>query len=352
MKVYPVVICALAVAAVLLLQSEAAGQWLKQPAAGLPRTSDGKPNLAAAAPRGVDGKPDLSGLWQPSAKYETDFRPSDAQPWAQARARERAANPAADSWATLCLPPGPMITFTGPLRIVQTPTLVTALYEVPNSFRQIFMDGRDLPKDPSPTWQGYSVGRWDGDTLVVETIGFNDKSWVGRPGYPQSEALRVTERYRRRDVGHIDVQMTVDDAKTFTRPWTVTTELLLSLDNELLEYVCNENEKSRQHFVQPQSTSSAEFRVDPTLLAKYAGLYEVMTPRGMAKATVSVEGDQLMMDVPGRGSGRLIPQSTTMFAFLGASIEFVSNEKGEVTHLMVHVVEGDFKGPRLDGPRP
>ena len=211
---------------------------------------------------------------------------------------------------------------------------------------------RDLPKDPSPTWQGYSVGRWDGDTLVVETIGFNDKTMVGRPAHPNSEALRTTERYRRRDFGHIDLQMTVDDAKTFTRPWTVTTELLLSLDNELLEYVCNENEKSRQHFVQPQSTSSAEFRVDPTLLAKYAGLYEVMTPRGMAKATVSVEGDRLMMDVPGRGSGRLIPQSTTMFAFLGASIEFVSNEKGEVTHLMVHVVEGDFKGPRLDGPRP
>jgi hypothetical protein len=245
-----------------------------------------------------------------------------------------------------------MITFTGPLRIVQTSRLVTVLYEVPNNFRQIFMDGRDLPKDPSPTWQGYSVGRWDGDTLVVETVGFNDKSLVGRPAHPHSEALRITERYRRRDFGHIDLRMTVDDAKTFARPWTITTELLFDPDTELLEYVCNENEKSRQHFVQPQSQSSTEVRVDPAVLAKYIGLYEVMTPRGMSKATVSVEGDQLMIDVPGRGSGRMVPQSATMFLFMGASIEFVSNERGEVTHLMVHVVEGDFKGPRLDGPKP
>ena len=352
MKVNPAHASAVTLAALLLLPSAVAGQWLKQPAAGLPRTPDGKPNLAAPAPRSADGKPDLSGLWEPGTKYESDLKTSDAQPSAQAKSRERAANPASDSWATLCLPPGPMITFTGPLRIVQTPTLVTVLYEVPNSFRQIFMDGRDLPKDPSPTWQGYSTGRWDGDTLVVETIGFNDKSWIGRPGYPQSEALRVTERYRRRDFGHIDVQMTVDDTKTFTRPWTATTELLFNPDTELLEYVCNENEKSRQHFVQPQDTSTTEIRVDPAVLAKYAGLYEVMTPRGMSKATVSVDGDQLMIDVPGRGSGRMVPQSATMFLFLGASIEFVSNEKGEVTHLMVHVVEGDFKGPRLDGPRP
>ena len=349
MNVHPVHASVAALAALLLLQSDVAGQWFKQPAAGLPRTPDGKPNLAAAAPRSPDGKPDLSGLWEPGTKYESDFKPADAQPWAQNLARERAANPASDSWATLCLPPGPMITFTGPLRIIQTPTLVTVLYEVPNNFRQIFMDGRDLPKDPNPTWQGYSIGRWDGDTLVVETIGFNDKSLVGRPAHPHSEALRITERYRRRDFGHIDVQMTVDDAKTFTRPWTVTTELVFQPDTELLEYVCNENEKSRQHFVQPQT--STEIRVDPALLAKYAGRYEVMTPRGMSKATVSVEGDQLMIDVPGRGSGRMVPQSATMFLFMGAAIEFVSNEKGEVTHLMVHVVEGEFKGPRL-GPLP
>src|SRR5687768_15513632 len=192
MKVHPVTTLPLALAAVILLPSPGSAQWLTEPTPGIPRTADGKPNLSAPAPRTADGKPDLSGLWHAGAKYVSDFKTSDAQPWAQAQARQREANPAADSWATLCLPPGPMITFTGPLKIVQTHTIVTVLYEVPNSFRQIFMDGRDLPKDPSPTWQGYSIGRWDGDTLVVETIGFNDKSWVGRPGYPQSEALRVT----------------------------------------------------------------------------------------------------------------------------------------------------------------
>ena len=245
-----------------------------------------------------------------------------------------------------------MINMTGPLRIIQTPDKVAILYEVPNNFRQIFMDGRGLPKDPNPTWQGYSVGRWDGDTLVVDSTGFNDKSMVGRPGYPHTEALRMTERYRRRDFGHIDLQMTIDDPKAFTRSWTISTELVFSADTELLEYVCNENEKSRQHFVQPSSSSSTDIRVDPAVLAKYTGVYRVMTPRGPADATVSVEGERLMIDVPGRGSGQMVPQSTTMFSFRGGIIEFVADEKGEVNHLVVHVVEGDFKGPRINPPKP
>jgi hypothetical protein len=347
MKIHSLNVSAVTLAAVLLLPSPGAGQWLSQPTPGIPRTSDGKANLAAPAPRSADGKRDLSGLWEAGPNYDSDFKTSDAQPWAQAQVRQRQANPAADSWSTLCLPPGPMINFTGPLRIVQTPLLVSVLYEVSNNFRQIFTDGRGLPKDPNPTWQGYSIGRWDGDTLVVDTIGFNDKSHVGRPAYPHSEALRITERYRRRDFGHIDLQMTVDDPKTFTRPWTITMELIFNPDTDLLEYVCNENEKSRQHFVQPQDTSSGEIHVDPAVLATYVGVYEVMTPRGLSKATISVEGDQLMIDVPGRGSGRMVPQSATMFLFLGASIEFIPNDNGEVTHLMIHVVEGDFKGPRL-----
>ena len=342
----------LALVALLTLPSASSAQWLTQPTPDIPRTADGKPNLSAPAPRASDGKPDLSGLWLAGAKYDSDFKRADAQPWAQAQVREREQNPAADSWSTLCLPPGPMINLTGPLKIVQTPRLITVLYEVSNNFAQIFIDGRSLPKDPNPTWQGYSVGRWDGDSLIVETIGFNDKSMVGRPAYPHTEALRVTERYRRRDFGHIDLQMTVDDPKAFTRSWTITTELLYNPDTELLEYVCNENEKSRQHFVQPQSTSSSEIRVDPGVLAKYAGVYRMMTPRGMTNATISVEGDQLMVDVPGRGNGRMVPQSATMFSFAGAMIEFVPNEQGEVNFLIVHVVEGDFKGPRVDASKP
>ena len=336
----------------LFVPSLSTGQWLTQPTAGIPRTADGKPNLSAPAPRTPAGTPDLSGLWHAGPKFDFDLKSSDVQAWAQTKSREREANPAADSWGILCLPPGPMITFSGPLTIIQTPRAITMLYEVPNNFRQVFTDGRSLPRDPNPTWQGYSIGRWDGDTFVVETNGLNDKSWIGRPGYPHTESLRVTERYRRRDFGHIDVRIMFDDPMTFSRPWTITTELLFDADTTMLEYVCNENEKDRQHFVQPSANSSSESRVDPSILAKYAGVYQVMTPRGQTNATITIEGDQLMADVPGRGRGPMVPQSATHFLFAGATIEFVTNEKGEVPYFVVHVVEGDFKAPRLDGPKP
>jgi hypothetical protein len=335
----------LAAASVLTLVATTSAQWLTQPTAGIPRLPDGRPNLSAPAPRSADGKPDLSGLWHAGPTWDTDLKEADVLLWAQEQARQRLANPASLSWSVLCLPPGPMVTFSGPLRIIQTPQIVAVLYEVPNNFRQIFLDGRSLPKDPNPTWQGYSVGRWDGETLVVESNGFNDKSWIGRPGFPHTEALRMTERYRRRDFGHMDVQVTFDDPKTFVRPWSATTELLYDADTELQEFVCNENEKSVQHFVQPKD--APEITIDAASLAKFAGVYEMMTPRGLANATVTVDGGQLMIDVPGFGSGRMVPQSATMFQFRGAVLEFVSNEKGDVTHLIAHIVEGDFKGPRI-----
>jgi hypothetical protein len=192
---------------------------------------------------------------------------------------------------------------------------------------------------------GYSVGRWEGEAFVVETIGYNDRSMVGRPPYPHTEALRTVERYRRRDFGHIDFELTVDDPKTFTRPWTMHAELLFDADTDLLEFVCNENEKSRQHFVRPQNTS--EFRVEPAVLAKYVGTYEVMGPRGLQTLIVMLENDHLTMTVAGRGTARLIAQSATMFQSRGAVIEFVTNEKGEVTHLIGHAVEGAYKGLRV-----
>ena len=345
----PIRLVTVVCAAILMMPGAAPAQWLRQPTRGIPRTADGTPNLTAPAPRTSEGRPDLSGLWEAGPRFESDLKPADTQPWALAKSREREANPASDGWSTLCLPPGPMITFSGPLKIAHGPDAVTILYEVPNNFRQIFTDGRPLPQDPNPTWQGYSIGRWDGDTFVVETIGFNDKSWLGRPGYPHTEALRVTERYRRRDFGHLDVQIAFDDPQAFTRPWTITSELLFQSDTEMLEFVCNENERDRQHFVQPSSTSSA-ITVDPAVLARYAGVYDVPTPRGLIKATVRIEGDQLMIDAQAQGSGVMVPLSQTTFRFRGASLEFVSNENGEVTHLVVHVVEGDFKGARLSGP--
>jgi hypothetical protein len=151
-----------------------------------------------------------------------------------------------------CLPPGIALldrsTAAGfPFKIVQEPGLIVILYEGPLSqFRQVFLDGRPLPQDPNPSWLGYSVGKWEGDTLVVETVGFNGMSWLDLVGHPSTDALRITERFRRRDFGHLDIQLTVDDPKAYTKPWTLNLPQLHFADTELLEAVC-EDEKDLKH---------------------------------------------------------------------------------------------------------
>src|SRR6266702_1496534 len=186
---------AAALAVLVLLQSTtAAAQWLKYPTPGTPRQPDGTPDMAAPAPRTADGKPDVSGVWTgagPLYRFNIaqDLGPEDIRPWAEALFLQRARYSRKDSPLAKCLPVSvPFHNFFNLTRIVQTPTLMVILYESPNSpHRMVFTDGRDLPQDPNPTWLGYSVGGWDDDTLVVETIGFNDKSMVGRPEYPHSE---------------------------------------------------------------------------------------------------------------------------------------------------------------------
>ena len=148
-----------------------------------------------------------------------------------------------------CLPFGPMATFQtegGPARIVQTPALIAILF-ADLSHRRIFMDGRALPVHPNPTFMGYSVGRWEGDTLVVESTGFNERTWLDVQGHPHTEDLHITERMQRRDFGHIDVDITFSDPKAYSRPWIVKTSLVYWPDTEMLEYVCSENERDRGH---------------------------------------------------------------------------------------------------------
>lgn len=205
---------AAAVFLVGMASAPVAGQWLRVPVAGTPRTADGKPDLAARAPTTADGKPDLSGIWVvASGKYlgnlavdgvEVPFKPEAAQ--------------------------------------------LVILFEPFIDYRQIFTDGRSHPKDPVPTWIGYSVGRWDKDTLIVDSTGFNDRTWLDDGGHPHSDALHVTERFHRRDFGHMDLQITVEDPKMYTRPWTATVPYNLMPDTELIEYVC-ENEKDLVHMV-------------------------------------------------------------------------------------------------------
>ena len=255
----------LAAAILTIATAPALAQWLNIPTSSIPRTKDGKPDLAAPTPRKPDGKPDLSGIWQldrDSAKYLTnlaaDFKPGELpiQPWAEALTKERMTGTHDGEYTSVhCLPPGiPILDASGgggyPLKIVQELELVVILYETQWQFRQIFLDGRTLPKDPNPTWLGYSAGRWDGDVLVVDTTGFNGQTWLdNRAGHPTTDALHVTERFRRRDYGHLDLTLTIDDPKAYTKPWTVTETMQISPDNELLEFVCNENEKDLKHMV-------------------------------------------------------------------------------------------------------
>ena len=172
------------------------------------------------------------------------------QPWAEEVRKQRMAGRSKEDPTARCLPTGvpALDTYPQPFKIIQAPTLIVALYENNTTFRQIFMDGRSHPADPQPTWMGYSIGKWEGDTLVVDSIGFNDRSWLDRTGHPHSDAMHVIERFRRVDFGHMEVQITIDDPKTLKAPYTFTQFQQLLPDTELLEYFCNENEKDVAHF--------------------------------------------------------------------------------------------------------
>jgi hypothetical protein len=313
-------------------------QWPNHPTPGIPRTPAGKPDISAPAPRSADGKPDLSGVWrlkQPNylIYVTSDLKPEEIRPWAAAIYKQRADDFRKDSDGIACLPPGPKAGISGgsfPMKIVQTPNLVVVLYEYQTIYRQIFTDGRALPEDPNPTWMGYSVGRWDGDTLVVTTAGYNDRTTLDLGGHPHTEALRVTERFRRRDAGHIDLQVTLDDPKAYTRPWTLPIELDLIPDEELIEYVC-ENERDAPHLI---GKSGEEFRVPAEVLAQYVGTYE--TPIFPEGVVVSLEGSRLMINPGGEGKIPLIAHSENSFTMEGTGVEFVKDAKNAVIGMIQH----------------
>jgi hypothetical protein len=249
-----------------------------------------------------------------------------------------------------CLPWGPSYnTSVRKAKIVQTPGLIVMLDE-DLSYRQIFLDGRALETDPNPSWMGYSVAHWEGDTLVVESFGFNDKTWLDRNGHPHTEALRTTERYRRRDFGHLEIEITLDDRAVYARPWTVAVRAELEADTELLESVCNENNKrSLEGWVGKLSDEKkSEKKVAPEILANYAGTYEELDNWGtrphhtIIEITASSEG--LFAELKGRGKVQLVAQSETTFSgFYGLGIKFVRDGQGVVTHLLEMHVSGDYR---------
>ncbi len=255
----------IAAAAVLLYAAPASAQWLNHPNPGIPRSADGKPNLTAPTPKTLDGKPDLSGVWnhmrgqnqpprdavgQPGTIF--DFMPPGSQisfqPWAEALYKQRAKALGAGRPTEHCLPHGvpDAMMYGGAMKIVQTPVLTIILFEELYHFRQIYTDGRGAPQTVLPAWYGYSSGKWDGDTFVVETVGFNDQSWMDDSGLPHTESLHTTERFRRRDVGHMDAQITIDDPKAYTKPFSIDISFNLAANLDLLESLC-ENEKDAAH---------------------------------------------------------------------------------------------------------
>jgi len=246
----------------------APAQWINYPTAGVPRTKDGKPNLEAPAPRTAAGKPDLSGMWKPANPLPCDginrvctdlaISPqfgnigagtADGLPYLPvARDRIRNKGPVDDPY-THCLSPGGVRMHLLPTmkKIVQTPALVIILDEWNASYRQIFTDGRPLPEDPQPTWNGYSSGRWEGDTLVVHSIGYRDDQWLDAAGSGLTSTGKVTERFRRPNFGNLEIEVSVDDPKMYSRPWTVTVKQTAVLDTEMLDLICLENEKDVEH---------------------------------------------------------------------------------------------------------
>src|SRR5580704_1655729 len=296
-------------------------QWPNRPTPGLVRTPNGKPDLSAPSPRSADGKPDLSGVWMVkngSFYLTSDLKPDEILPWAAALYKQRQDNFRKDTDGIECLPPGPKAGIgvgNLPMKVVQTANLVVVLYEYQTIFRQFFIDGRELPEDPSPTWMGYSVGHWDGDTLVVTTAGYNDRTTIDLAGHPHTEALRMTERYHRRDVGHLDVQVTLEDPKAYTRPWTLPMEFTLIPDGQLIEYVC-ENERDSRHLV---GKTGEEFRVPSEALAKYVGAYG--SPASPTDIVVSLDGSRLMIESSGGGKIPLLAHSETNFTMEGTGVD-------------------------------
>jgi hypothetical protein len=268
---------AIAAGIIVSLSAPVSGQWLKYPTAGVPVTADGKPNLSGPTPRLPNGKPDFSGIWLTGNAANASCAKSEDpeaivcgaelpmgkeginmgaslpgglpyQEWLAVLVKERTANNAKDDPHVRCLPDTFLRAYSLPhlLKFVQSNDLLVMLNEMNAGYRQVFTDGRPLPDDPVPSWQGYSSARWEGDTLVVDSIGFRDDLWIDWNGSVITSAAKVQERIRRPDYGHLEIGVTVEDPKAYTRPWTVTLRQRLALNTELVDEICLENEQSSQ----------------------------------------------------------------------------------------------------------
>jgi len=326
----------------------AEAQWLDRPTPGIPRTHDGKPDLTAPAPRGPDGKPDLTGIWTGPAPV---FRPdlTNAQPWVNDVVRQHQQDYFRMRPFFQCLPSGPESgRFAGWKRILQTPAAIAILND-DLTYRMIHMDGRELEAGPAPSWMGYSVGRWDADTLVVDSVGFNDKTWLTDSGVPHTESLRMTERYRRRDVGDLEVEVTYIDPAAYAKPWGFTANMTLAADTEMLEAVCERS--SKQWAGSLADAARTVVTVPSDVLARYVGLYKGFWGGRPRTVEVSLSGGQLIAripggTIPGDESRPLVPQSQTLFEGLGLGYQFIVDDKGAATDVVEIHITGPYRYAR------
>ena len=339
-------------------------QWFDWMSPGVPRTADGRPDLVAPVPVMPDGKPDLSGIWVPDDARGSLFDSSKIQGWAQDAMIEAENTFYTNDPRFHCLPSGPSnypagATVGGVRRMVQHPDFIAILHP-DMTYRQVYMDGRALEDEPLlPTWMGYSTGHWEGDTLVIESNGYNDRTWITREGLPHTDKLRITERYRRLDYGHMEVHITYDDAGTFTETVEATVDLMLTPDAGMLEVICNESETGQKHY--SGELSQAEMKVvelPESTLQRYVGTYQGPWLGNMIKAEVVLENGALFLirtprysDTGGNtdsAKSRLVPQSETAFdCSCGLGFVFTVGESGVATEVSEVHVSGAWPFKRL-----
>jgi hypothetical protein len=343
----------LAALALLVATTPAGAQWFDRKTADIPRKADGTPNLTAAAPRAPNGKPDFTGVWNSEAPSS---RPVAAtfQPWVNDLIRQRQQEYFKTRPTYQCLPSGPEAEkFGGWKRVLQTPTTIAILSD-DLTYRVIHMDGRALEAIPAPNWMGYSVGRWEGDTLVVDSNGFNDKTWASRYGVSHTEALRMTERYRRSDFGHLQIEVTFTDSKAYTKPWGFNLTMELAADTEMLESIC---EKSSDEWAGGLSDAANQaVSVPPDVLAKYVGVYSGLYQGNRRTVEVTLSGGELMATLvsdealkgalPAAAPRPLVPQSQTLFEGVGLGYQFIVDDKGVATAVVEIHVSGPYKYAR------
>ena len=322
----------------LTFSTSLSAQWLGMPTPGIPRTPDGAADLDAPAPLTADGRPQLTGLWRVTEVQGDLDDDSKVQPWARETMAVHERNYYRDGPMMQCMPGGPGYIAGGPAgggslrQIVQSPSVIAILFG-DLTFRQIFTDGRELENDPLPIWTGYSVGHWEGDTLVVESNGYNDKTWLHAWGLEHTENLRTTERYRRTDFGHMEVDVVFEDPGTFDDPLHTRIEMVYAADDVILEIVCNEaTEGGVKHWVGDKvaDARASAVELDTDTLANYVGTYEGIWLEYLTTVEVTLDNGALFLSRNGEPKEELIPQSQNTFICASCtwSQPYVFNNEG------------------------